>query len=135
MKLDDAEPTKKPAKRKTIKVVEKLPELAPKGFFEITGLPSQGKLYPKGTQIFSRPLKILEVKQLTTINENNFDGVINNVLKSTVKGIEIDELCPADKMFIIFWQGQIHIKAMDFLLILNVINAKRNQLMTLIYQI
>lgn len=104
MKLDDAKPIKKVKAVKKKAIVEKIPDNAPAGFFEIKGYPSKGKLYPKGTQIFSRPLKILEVKQLTTIDENNFDSVINNVLSSTVKGIEIDELCPADKMFIIFWQ-------------------------------
>jgi len=104
MKLDDAKPVKKVKATKKQVIVEKIPDNAPSGFFEIKGYPSKGKLYPKGTQLFSRPLKILEVKQLTTIDDSNFDSVINNVLSKTVKGIEIDELCPADKMFIIFWQ-------------------------------
>jgi len=104
MKLDDAKPAKKVKAVKKKVIVETIPDNAPTGFFEIKGYPSKGKLYPKSTQIFSRPLKILEVKQLTTIDESNFDSVINNVLSKTVKGIEIDELCPADKLFIIFWQ-------------------------------
>lgn len=97
LKLDDVEVIQsKPVNEK----IEKTPE----GFYKIDGLPSKGKMYPEGTIIYSRPLKILEVKQLSTINEENFNEIINSVLSKTVIGIEVEDLVVADKLFIIFWQ-------------------------------
>jgi hypothetical protein len=83
---------------------KKATEEAPQGFYLVDGLPSKGRLYPEGTKIYSRPLKILEVKQLATINETNYNQIINAVLKKTVIGIDVNELVSADKLFIIYWQ-------------------------------
>lgn len=100
LRLDDIEETTP----KTEKPKEETIEIVPDGFFKIEGLPSKGKLYPEGTKIYSRPLKILEVKQLSAINEENFNEVINSVLSKSVLGINIEDLLVADKLFIIFWQ-------------------------------
>ena len=35
-------------------------------YWDITGLPTGGLLYPAGTKIMGRPLKVLEVKKLTS---------------------------------------------------------------------
>jgi len=72
-------------------------------YMEIKGLPSKMKLYPKGTKIEGRPLKVLEVKRLAGITEENSDAIINDILRRTIKGIEIDNLLVSDKMYIIFW--------------------------------
>jgi hypothetical protein len=72
-------------------------------YWAINGLPSNYLLYPKGTQILGRPLKVLEVKKLSSINEENADFIINDILKRTIKGINIDNLLVADKLFIILW--------------------------------
>lgn len=107
MKADDFEEV---TKRKTTSKKKTEPETlivkkdAPEGFYELTELPSKFKLYPAGTQIFSRPLKILEVKQLASMSADNYNSIINNVLKKSVKGINIDDLVTADKLYIIFWQ-------------------------------
>jgi len=73
------------------------------GFHLIEGLPSGLKLYPEGTQVYGRPLKVLEVKQLANINETNADNIINSVLRRAVKGIDVDRILVADKLFILLW--------------------------------
>lgn len=83
-------------------VVQVVPE-APMGFYPITDLPSKYKLYPEGTLIYGRPLRVLEVKQLAQMGEQNSTIVMNNVLKSATKGIRIEELLVADKIYILFW--------------------------------
>jgi ribosomal protein S27E len=72
-------------------------------YWDIQGLPSKYKLYPEGTRIQGRPLKVLEVKKISSINESNADFIINDVLRRTIKGIEIENILVADKLFIIFW--------------------------------
>jgi hypothetical protein len=73
-------------------------------FYDITDLPSKSKFYPEGTKISGRPLKVLEIKQLSTINETNADNIINSILRRTIRGINIDDLEVADKHYIIFWE-------------------------------
>lgn len=78
----------------------------PNGFHELTDLPSKLKLYPKGTKIYARPLRMIEIKQLTNINETNYNFVIDNVLKSTtiLDGVEYSDILTADKLYIVFWE-------------------------------
>lgn len=73
------------------------------GFHYIDELPSKYKLYPDDTKIYARPLKVLEIKTLSTINENNINSVINSVLSKTIKGIDVGDLLVADKLYLIFW--------------------------------
>ena len=84
----------------TPKVVEQKLE---DNFFPIDDLPSRYKLYPEGTKIFGRSLKVSEVKKLTTMNENNFNAILKDILTATLRGIDIDDICVADKVYIIFW--------------------------------
>ena len=79
-------------------------EEIPKGWLYVDHLPSEGKCYPKGTKILSRPLKVLELKHLATMTEDNADMVIDNVLKESVLGINYEDLVVADKIFLIMWQ-------------------------------
>lgn len=75
-------------------------------YWKIDGLPSKGILYPSNTLIEARPLKVIEVKKLASINDNNVDDVINDIIKRCVRvsGIkDIGEIYLADKLFIIFW--------------------------------
>jgi hypothetical protein len=72
-------------------------------FWEITDLPSKFKVYPNGTKLYGRPLKVLEVKKLATIDENNVNSIINDILAKTIKGINIRDLLLADKLFLVFW--------------------------------
>ena len=75
-------------------------EEIPKGWLYVDHLPSEGKCYPKGTKILSRPLKVLELKYLATMTEDNADMVIDNVLKESVLGINYEDLVVADKIFL-----------------------------------
>lgn len=69
----------------------------------IEDLPSKYKLYPEGTKILARPLNVLEVKLLASMNNNNYNFVMNDILKKTVKGINVEDILIEDKHFIIFW--------------------------------
>lgn len=72
-------------------------------YLPVEGLPSDYKLYPEGTKILARPLNVAEVKLLASMNEDNYNFIINDILKRTVKGIDVSEILVADKYFIIFW--------------------------------
>ncbi len=72
-------------------------------YWEITDLPSKFKLYEPGTKIMARPLKVLEIKMLSTLNTDNINFVLNDVISRCVTGIKVDDICTADKLYIIFW--------------------------------
>jgi len=71
-------------------------------YWEIDNLPTKGLLYGD-VKIMARPLKVMEVKKLTSLNDDNAESVINDVLRRTVRGIDINELYSADKMYILLW--------------------------------
>jgi len=73
------------------------------GFDIIVDLPSRGKLYPEGTVIRARPLKVIEIKKLSSLSEDTANYVINDILRSATRGIDIADLYIADKIFLIFW--------------------------------
>lgn len=72
-------------------------------FWAINGLPTKGKLYPEGTVIKGRPLKTMEVKKLATLNEDNIESIVNEILDSAITGIEVRDILVADKMYLLFW--------------------------------
>ena len=72
-------------------------------YWPIKDLPSRFNFYPKGTEIFGRPLNVIEVKKLGLLNEGNSDFVITQILKNSIKGIEIENLYQADKLYILLW--------------------------------
>lgn len=95
MRMEDAIDEQEPVQPKTIvKKEDKYP---------IDTLPSQYKLYPKGTKLYGRPLTVREVKKLSTINEQNFDIVIKDVLSNAITGLPIDNILSGDKLYLIFW--------------------------------
>jgi hypothetical protein len=69
----------------------------------IEDLPSKYRLYPEGTQLFGRPLKVMEIKMLSTLNADNLNFVINDVLRRCITGFPIENLTVADKLYLIFW--------------------------------
>jgi len=72
-------------------------------YWEIKDIPTNYRLYPEGTVIKARPLKVIEVKKLSSMNDSNADYVINDILKRTVQGINVDDIYLADKIYIVFW--------------------------------
>lgn len=85
-----------------IKGMQADPSTSP-NYWELKGLPSKYLLYPKGTVILGRPLKVLEVKKLASINEQNADFIINDILRRAIKGINIDDILTPDKLFLVLW--------------------------------
>jgi hypothetical protein len=71
--------------------------------FFISDLPSKYRLYPAGTKLYGRPLKVLECKKLTTLNENNYGTIIRDILSKAITGLPVDELLVSDKIYLIFW--------------------------------
>lgn len=69
----------------------------------IEDLPSKYRLYPEGTKLFGRPLKVPEIKMLATINAENLNFVLNEVLRRSITGFPIENLTVADKLYLIFW--------------------------------
>ena len=72
-------------------------------YWEIKNLPSLNKLYPDGTRILGRPLKVLEVKKLSSLGDGNAEFIINDILRKTIKGINVDNILIADKLFLVMW--------------------------------
>jgi len=73
-------------------------------YWPIKGMPSKGKFYPKNSIIEGRPLKVIEVKKISSINDGNGDFIINDILKRTIKtSFPFDEIYIADKLFMVFW--------------------------------
>lgn len=72
-------------------------------FWKVEGLPSKFKIYKKGTKLLARPLKVLELKMLSTLNENNMNFVINDIISKATQGIDVNDLAIGDKLFLIFW--------------------------------
>lgn len=72
-------------------------------YYNIEGLPSDYRLYPTGTKILGRPLKVIEVKKLTSLMEGNADFIVNDILRRTLRGIRVEDILVADKLFLILW--------------------------------
>lgn len=84
-------------------LIQSNPTVPTENYWVIDNLPSKCLFYEPGTQIVGRALKTLEVKQLTTIDESNADYIINSIIDKAVKGIKVDDLLVADKLYILFW--------------------------------
>ena len=102
-KMVDVDETVVPQVQQVPKAPERKTDTNDANYYKVEGLPSGGKFYPEGTEIYGRPLKVLEVKQLSSINEENADNIINSVLKKAIKGINVDDILIADKLYIMFW--------------------------------
>jgi hypothetical protein len=103
MEKDDSESTVEKPQVAVKQPLQAVPVDAMMGYFPITDLPSKYKLYPEGTMIHGRPLGVLEVKQLSQMSENNSNIIINGILKSATRGIKVEDLLIADKIYILFW--------------------------------
>lgn len=101
--MEDFDETKVKPKAKAKTKVQSQTVNSKDNYYPIDDLPSKFKLYPKNIKLMARPLKVMEVKMLSSMNEDNANYVINQVLKKTVKGYPVEELYVSDKLFIIFW--------------------------------
>lgn len=101
MKMEDVDKTKVAPKTK-VKEPDQL-KAKKDNYFQIEELPSKFKLYPPGTKLYARPLKVVEVKMLSSMTEDNANYIINEILRKTIKGYNINELYVSDKLYLIFW--------------------------------
>lgn len=110
--IDDVEEVKDPNFNETIKEINSVPKQEVKvdvgdtlDFWEIKvdELPSKGRLYSEDIKIYGRRLKVKEVKKLAFMTDYDMEDIIKEVLKSAIKGINIDDLYDDDKLYLIFW--------------------------------
>lgn len=64
-------------------------------------LPSRGKFYKN--PIYVRKLKVLDIKNLSTINADNVNNVVNTVLQNCVFGIDYKDIQIGDKVWLVFY--------------------------------
>jgi len=69
----------------------------------IENLPSKHILYPENTKIYGRALNVGELKKLSNVSENNVNIIINDILRSTIKGIKYEDILTDDKLYLILW--------------------------------
>ena len=81
---------------------EKVNEIVDPNFWLIEDCPSKFKLY-KDNKIYGRRLTVPEVKKLSEMNEENGNSVIRSILSNSIKGIAVDDIIVADKIYLIFW--------------------------------
>lgn len=67
----------------------------------INGLPSKGLFYEE--QIYGRTLTVPELKKLCDINVQNASVVMDDLIKSMVKGVSWQDLLVGDKLYILLW--------------------------------
>ena len=69
---------------------------------DMTELPTRGKLYG-GADIYLRNFKVIEIKRLSTVDENTANDVINDVMGNVVKGYEYGKIAAVDKVALLFY--------------------------------
>lgn len=77
-------------------------DLPKENVWKIESIPSNFKGYTS-KNIFGRPLTVKEIKQLASLSPSNADYVINQVIRSAIKGIEIEDIYLEDKLYIVYW--------------------------------
>jgi hypothetical protein len=69
----------------------------------IDNLPSKYLKYPEGTKIYGRPFNIDELIKLSNINEITALTIIDDMIRATVKGINVNDILIGDKIYILLW--------------------------------
>lgn len=72
--------------------------------WKITDLPSKFLFY-KPKFFYGRPLTVIDIKYLTTINNENYDEICNELLNRCINfnGLKITDLNPNDYLYLLFW--------------------------------
>jgi len=72
-------------------------------YIRIDNLPSKYLYYPEGINVYGRPMNIRELKKLATMTITNASTTIDDVLRSSTRGIDLDEILISDKLYLILW--------------------------------
>ncbi len=85
--------------------VQQVQPQAVSNYWPIDDLPSKTLLYPNGVKFLGRPLNVLEVKKLSSMNESNADFIVNETITKCIKteGLSVDDIAVSDKAFILYW--------------------------------
>ena len=75
-------------------------------------LPSRGKFYPE-TIYFSK-LNTINIKNLDTLTEQNVNNVINNVISTSIFGMEPGKILTGDKIWLIYYLRSITYNDLPF---------------------
>lgn len=89
-----------------IKTAVTKPQMAPEDFAKllyIDNIPSKYLRYPEGTKLYGRPLDIKELKKLANITTMNVTTIIDDILRSTIKGVAFENILINDKLYLILW--------------------------------
>ncbi len=72
-------------------------------YYEVKGIPTRYKLYPEGTVIKARPLKVFEVKKLSSMTPDNADSIANEIINSCTTGVDVNNMYISDKIYVLLW--------------------------------
>lgn len=72
-------------------------------FWIVNDIVTKYKMYPEGTEIYARPLKVIEVKKLASLNETNADFILNDILKKATRGLSVEDMYVADKIYLMLF--------------------------------
>lgn len=84
-------------------IIKSVQSQPPRGsvMLDKTLLPSRGKFYSEN--IYVKKLGALQIKKLATITEQNSNVVINNMIMSSLWGIDYNNILVGDKLWFIFY--------------------------------
>lgn len=69
----------------------------------IDNLPSKYLRYPEGTKLYGRALDIKQLKKLANMTPANASGIIDDIIRGTIKGITFENILVSDKLYLILW--------------------------------
>lgn len=64
-------------------------------------LPSKGKYYT--SDLYVKKLSTIDIKNLSTLNGDTIDGVMNSIISHCVQGINVNDILVGDKFWLIFY--------------------------------
>ena len=68
-------------------------------------LPSKGKYYK--TDLYSRKLSAIEMKELSKVTRESVDRVFNSTIASAIDGLELADVQRNDKLWLIYYLRSI----------------------------
>lgn len=69
----------------------------------IENIPSKYLRYPEGTKLYGRAMDIKQLKKLANMTPANATGIIDDILRGTIKGIAFEDILVSDKLYLILW--------------------------------
>lgn len=64
-------------------------------------LPSKGKYY--NNDLFVKKMSTIDIKNLSSLNADTLDGIINSIIAHNVSGINVNDILVSDKFWLLFY--------------------------------